>query len=378
MSTLSYDSASSGDAIGRMWHRTRATEVASPGHWERYRNRATADAGQCVPVAAVDPLALSLNESPFPPLRSVRSAIAHAVHSCNRYPEFMPTQLSQAIARHVGVDYRQVLLGAGATGVIQYLLHELADPGDQIAWFTPTFDGYPILAKLAGLNSVMVPLNADGHCDLDALADTAKDARIVAVCWPHSPTGTVEPIGAFERLLRRLSGDTVVIVDEAYVEFVAPQHRLDPVELIDRFPNVVVVRSFSKAYGLAGLRIGYGFGSAALIGLLWDRQVPFGMGAHALAAVTASYRAGAQLRDRVDRITRERRHLRARLTSMGIESADGQANFLYLPPSKNADWLEVFAGSGIRLRPFPDGGVRITVGTRPSTRAILAAVRRGF
>ena len=157
---------------------------------------------------------------------------------------------------------------------------------------SPTFDGYPIFAQMARLISVTVPLDPHGHHDLDALADAACNARVVVLCRPHNPTGTLESAADVERFLRRVPPDTVVLLDEAYIEFVAPEHRLDGPALVRRFPNVVVLRTFSKAYGLAGLRIGYGFGAPELAKTLWTMQLPFGMGITSLVAVAACLRRG--------------------------------------------------------------------------------------
>ena len=142
---------------------------------------------------AVDPLALSLNESPFPPLPAVRSALAHCLDVANRYPEFLPGQLRRMIADRVGVDEDQVVLGTGASGVAMQVLHAVTRPGDRIVMSTPTFDGYPIFAQMARLTQVTVPLDKYGYQDLAAMAEAAADARVVVLCRPHNPTGTLEP-----------------------------------------------------------------------------------------------------------------------------------------------------------------------------------------
>jgi histidinol-phosphate aminotransferase len=324
---------------------------------------------------AVDPLALSLNENPFGPLPAVRSALIESIDAANRYPEFLPEQLRSLIAGRIGVRDEQVVLGAGATGVVLQVLHAVTAPGDRIVMASPTFDGYPILAQMARLISVTVPLDKHGHHDLDAMADAAADAKVVVLCRPHNPTGTVESAADLERFLRRVPPDTVVLLDEAYIEFVAPEHRIDAPSLIQRFPNVVVLRTFSKAYGLAGLRIGYGFGSPELGKTLWTMQLPFGMSITSAVAVAASYDAEAQLRQRIRLITSERRYLQRRIRAMGVYTTDGHANFVYLPEQGRA-WRQAFDNAGVHVRHYPDGGVRITVGHRASTRAVLAAISK--
>lgn len=324
---------------------------------------------------ALDPLALSLNENPFPPLPAVRSALIRSVDAVNRYPDFMPERLRRLIGAHVGVPEEHIVLGAGATGVVMELLRALTNPGDTIVMASPTFDGYPILAQIARLQSVTIPLDAHGRHDLDAIADAGATARVVALCRPHNPTGTMEPASEVMRFLRRIPAETIVLLDEAYIEFVGPEHRIDAARLIALFPNVVVVRTFSKAYGLAGLRIGYGIGSVELAKTVWANQLPFGAAITSLVSVAASYAAEDQLLHRVRLIAAERSYLRRRLSAMGVYSTDSHANFVYLPP-RERPWSEVFADGALRVRYFADGAARITVGGRESTLAVLSAVRK--
>jgi len=340
-------------------------------HWTAAQQRA--DGLDALP-AAVDPLALALNENPFPPLPAVRAALARSIAAANRFPPLLPDALRTLIAERLGVLPVQVVLVAGATGVMLQMLHVLSNRGDPIVMASPTLEGHPMVAGICGLCPVMVPLDQEGHHDLAAMADAARHARIVVVCRPHNPTGMVEPAAAVERFLCRVPGDTLVIIDEAYQEFVGPAHRIDSVGIIKRFPNVVVLRTFSKAYGLAGLRIGYAFGSPHLTDKVWATQLPFGMAITSLVAVAASYCAESQLQQRIRRITVQRRNLRERLRAMGINSTDAHANFIYLGAGARP-WREAFDNSGIRVRHYPDGGVRITVGCHASTRAVLTAVR---
>lgn len=334
--------------------------------------RSGAQAVGALPTA-LDPTALSLNENPFPPLPSVRSALSASIEAANRYPEYLPERLRSLIADRMGLCDEQVVIGAGATGVIMQVLHAVTSPGDTMVMASPTFDGYPIFAQMARLRSVTVPLDAHGHHDLDAMASAAADASVVVVCRPHNPTGTIEPAADLERFLRRVSPDTVVLLDEAYAEFLAPECRIDAVDLVARYPNVVVLRTFSKAYGLAGLRIGYGFCAPRLARQLWTMQLPFGVAITAFVAVAASFDAETELYQRIRMITSERRYLRMRLRSMGVYSTESNANFVYVP-ERGRDWGPAFASTGVRVRQYADGGVRITVGDRRSTRAVVAAV----
>ncbi len=316
---------------------------------------------------------MSLNESPFPPLPGVRSALIESIDAANRYPEYLPERLRSLIADHVGIRDQQVVIGEGATGVILQVLHAMTSPGESMVMTSPTFDGYPIFAQMARLRSVTVPLDQHGHHDLDAMAEAASQARVVVVCRPHNPTGTVESVADIERFLQRVPQDTVVVLDEAYVEFLSADYRIDAPALVERHPNVVVLRTFSKAYGLAGLRIGYGFCASELAGKLWTMQLPFGTGITSLVAVAASYDAENQLQQRIRMIAAERRFMRMRLRAMGVYSTDAHANFVYLP-ARGRPWREAFVDTGLKVRNYADGSVRITVGNRQSTRAVLSAV----
>jgi histidinol-phosphate aminotransferase len=323
---------------------------------------------------AVDPSALAYNENPFSPLPGVRAALTRSVDVANRYPEFLPEALRALIAARLGVDGEQIVLGAGASGVIMQVLHAVTKPGDRFVMASPTFDGYPIFAAMARLLPETVPLDAYGHQDLTAMADAASDAEVVVLCRPHNPTGTVASTVEVQQFLQRVPSDTIVLLDEAYIEFVAPEQQLDTRVLVQQFPNVVVLRTFSKAYGLAGLRIGYGLAAPELAKTLWSMQLPFGISITSAVAVAASYDAEAQLRQRIRLITSQRRYLRRRLCGMGISGTDSHANFLYLPGARWS-WPGVFDSAGLKVRHYGDGGVRITIGGRASTRAVLEAVR---
>ncbi len=333
------------------------------------------------PASSPASFALALNENHFPPLPAVRSAIAEAAASVNRYPEFLPTRMRAVIAGHVGIEPANIAVGAGATGMAIDFLRNFTSPGDRIVSATPTFDGYPIFIRLAGLRPTLVPLNEEGRHDLDAMADAAVDARVVVLCRPHNPTGTIEDRDAVIAWLRRVSPDTLVILDEAYIDFVSPRQRLDAKAIVDAHPNVIVLRTFSKAYGLAGLRTGYAICTPFLASRIWDQHLPFQTTALSLAAVQASVRAESQLAQRITEITAERTFLRRELRGLGVWSAQSQANFVYLAGG-GRPWPEVFCDAGVAVRPVGADAVRITVGDRAASLAVLGAVmtagRRGL
>ncbi|WP_245663581.1 aminotransferase class I/II-fold pyridoxal phosphate-dependent enzyme [Nocardia inohanensis] len=331
--------------------------------------RATDQAGERDRTVRYD---LTLSENPFPPLPSVRAALVDCLRQANRYPEFIPRQLPRLIADHLGVDADQVVVGSGATGVAMQIMQTLPAPGGSFVYATPTFDGYPIMAGQLGLRSVPVPLDTSGRQDLWAMARAVNEhTGLVAVCRPHNPTGTVIAPSELKAFLCAIPARVPVILDEAYVEFLGAADVLDVVELVRRHPNVLVLRTFSKAYGLAGLRIGYAFGSPELVARVRRLQLPFGMPDTAVAAVRASYAAQAELGERVLCITTERELLRTSLRRTGIRVPRSSANFLYLP---GPDIGAALALSGIAAKRYPDGSARIAVGDPGADRAVLHAL----
>ena len=199
---------------------------------------------------------------------------------------------------------------------------------------------------------------------------------MVVLCRPHNPSGTLESAADVERFLRRVPPATIVLLDEAYIEFAAPEHQLDGPALVRRFPNVVVLRTFSKAYGLAGLRIGYGFGSPELIRRLWTMQLPFGMGITSLVAVAACYGAEAQLQQRIRQIRAERDTCGCGFGRWGSAAPTRMrtSSTCRPPGGRGGEVFDVDDPSSPRVRHYADGAVRITVGGRSSTRAVLAAI----
>ncbi|WP_308646553.1 pyridoxal phosphate-dependent aminotransferase [Nocardia cyriacigeorgica] len=237
----------------------------------------------------------------------------------------------------------------------------------------PTFDGYPIMAGMAGVDVVGIPLGTAGEQDLPAIARAVNSrTRLVVLCRPHNPTGTLIPQRDLRRFLRTIPIHIPIVLDEAYVEFLPVPERLDPLPLLAHHPNLLIVRTFSKAYGLAGLRIGYALGHPDLITRIRHLQLPFGVPTLATAAVTASYAAEPELAVRVARITEERDSLREALRRTGLDVPASYANFLFLPGPGIATALR---RAGIAAKTYADGSARIAVGDVEAGRAVLEAVR---
>ncbi len=336
------------------------------------------------------PHRLGLNESAYPPLPAVADALRRWVGQAHRYPEFLPNELRALVAEHVALQGDQVSIGAGATGLIgQVISAVLSRSGQPVATAgsasaaglsptmvtsVPTFDGYPILAALAGMEVVSVPLRADGCQDVDALLGAIDSrCRLLALCSPHNPTGTVLTDAELARVLDSVPADVVVILDEAYIEYA--EHRPDTAELIDRYPNLVVVRTFSKAYGLAGLRVGYAMGSGSVIEAVRAQEMPFGVGSAAAVAVPVALAARAELAERVRAMRVQRERLRSMLSSIGMTTAPSQANCLLLPGTDGQALGETLRSCGVETRDYGAAGRRITVGDAASVDFVIAALR---
>ncbi|WP_067539742.1 pyridoxal phosphate-dependent aminotransferase [Nocardia crassostreae] len=331
------------------------------------------------PAAAANRLGhrLQLNENPYGPPPSVRAALARALASANRYPEFLPQRLPRLIAERLGLAPERVVVGAGATGVIMHIVLEFGSGGAHVVMATPTFDGYPILTAMAGGHPVAVPLTGDGRQDLAAMARAVDErTRLVVLCSPHNPTGTLVAPAELEAFLRRVPASVPVVLDEAYVDFVLGAERADVAALLDRFPNLIVLRTFSKAYGLAALRVGYALGDPELIARIARWQLPFGMNALAEVAVRASYEAEPEIAARVATIGGHRQRLTGGLRALGLSVPESHANFSYLTlPAPDIDRVgTALAGADIHVKHYPTG-IRITVGDRAATETVLDAIR---
>ncbi|MFE9581820.1 pyridoxal phosphate-dependent aminotransferase [Nocardia sp. NPDC006044] len=321
---------------------------------------------------------LSLNENPYGPLPSVQAALTGALVTANRYPEFLPRRLPGLIAERLGYAPERVVVGAGATGVIMHILQEFVTAGAGVVMATPTFDGYPLLTGTVGGRVVEVPLTPEGHQDLAAMS-AAIDERtaVVVLCSPHNPTGTRVEHGALAEFLARTDPSITVVFDEAYIDFVPPADRVDTAVLVERHPNLMVMRTFSKAYGLAALRVGYAFGSAPVIGRIRRWQLPFGMTALAEAGVRACYAAEDELAVRTETITRECGKLTSGLRDLGYRVPTSAANFVYLSgcaPAELDRLRAVFTRDGIQVKHCATG-IRITVGDAAATEAVVGAAR---
>ncbi|MFF3909623.1 aminotransferase class I/II-fold pyridoxal phosphate-dependent enzyme [Streptomyces sp. NPDC001848] len=324
------------------------------------------------------PRLLGLNESPYPPLPSVWKAIRDTADRAHRYPPFHPDRLARRIAGWCGVDGDAVAVGSGSVGVALQLLRAVIRPGDRMVYAWPGFDAYPMLATMAGAEPVPVPLLPDGRQNLAALAGAIDvTTGVVVVCNPHNPTGSLVTAPELAEFLARVPEHVTVLLDEAYIEFVRHPAAPDSLPLLAGRPNLLVLRTFSKAYGLAALRVGYGLGDPRLVARVRKQQLPYGINAVAAAAVEATVEAGQELAARVDAVIGERERLHRRLTRYGLPVLPSQANFLWLPagPGSGTDHAaHTLDTARIQVRHWAGQGVRLTVGRPEDGDAVLSAL----
>jgi histidinol-phosphate aminotransferase len=321
---------------------------------------------------------LSSNESPFGPLPSVAQVIAGAFADVNRYPDNGAADLTEAIARRHSVPPQHIAVGCGSVGVTQQLLAAAAEPGTEVLYAWRSFEAYPLLVRLAGADEVRVPLRNETH-DLEAMAAAITPrTRIVFVCNPNNPTGTVVHRAELEDFLDRVPPDCLVVLDEAYAEYVRDPAVPDGLDLYRERPNTAVLRTFSKAYGLAGLRVGFLVGHEPVTEAVRKTLLPFSVNALAQAAAIASLAAEAELLARVDRVVKERARVRDDLRSQGWTVPVTEANFVWLRlDSDTEDFAAACAGAGISIRPFAGEGARISIGDEEENDEFLT-VARGY
>lgn len=317
---------------------------------------------------------LSSNESPYGPLPSVVEAMKAASGDVNRYPDSGAGDLVAAIGQRFGVPADHIAVGAGSVGVVVQLLEAVSELGAEVVYAWRSFEAYPLLADLASATSVRVSLREETH-DLDALADAVTDrTRLILVCNPNNPTGTAVREAELRAFLDRVPDHVLVVLDEAYREYVRDPEVPDGLTLYTDHANVAVLRTFSKAYGLAGLRVGFLVGPPAVAQAVAKTMTPFAVNHVAQAAAVASLDAEAELLARVDATVAERRRVRDQLIAQGWTVPDSQANFVWLRLGEDTtDFAEACAKSGVAVRPFASEGVRVSIGTPEENNAFLAA-----
>ena len=330
--------------------------------------------GKTVPGA----IKLASNETVFGPLPGVREAIERATAAVNRYPDNGCVELRAALAKHLGSDFapEHVAVGCGSVSLCQQLVQITASAGDEVIFGWRSFELYPPLVQVGGATAIKVPLT-DHMFDLDAMLGAVTDrTRLIFVCNPNNPTSTVVPPDALTRFVDAVPPHILIAIDEAYIEYVREPMLPDSLELVRAHSNVVVLRTFSKAYGLAGLRVGYAIGHPELITALNQVYVPFTVTTVSQAAAIASLDAADELLARTDAVVAERARVSAALRAAGFTSPPPQANFVWLPLGpRTPDFVTQAANARLVVRPYGTDGVRVSVGAPEENDALLRFAR---
>ena len=320
---------------------------------------------------------LSSNELPYPPFPEVVAAIVRAASAANRYPDPGCVELKAVLAERHGVTADRIVAATGSVAVVYHLLQAFCDPGDEVVYAWRSFEAYPIAAQLVGARSVDIPLTPDARHDVAGMLAAVTDrTRVVLACTPNNPTGPAITQPELDALADGLPGRVLLVIDEAYAEFASPDPgvagRGEP--LLDR-PNVVSLRTFSKAYALAGFRVGYGVASRAVAEAVAKCALPFGVGAAAQAAAIAALGVEARVREQVGLVTAERARVLTSIRALGVDVPDSQANFVWIGLGEHAaGFAEHCETAGCVVRPFPGDGVRITISTPAENDLLIAAV----
>lgn len=315
---------------------------------------------------------LSSNENPFDPLPGVVEAVT-AETAYNRYPDASALALRERLAAKYSVAIDQVHIGSGSVALLAQLILAAAGPGDEVLYSWRSFEAYPSLVTVAGATSVRVANRTDHGHDLPEMAAAISDkTRVVIVCSPNNPTGTIVTNDEFEAFMAVVPTDLLVILDEAYIEFVTQTDAVNGPPLLARYPNLVVLRTFSKAYGLAGLRVGYALGPVDILNAARSTALPLSVTIQAAAAAIASLEAEKELLARVRIIAARRDATWQALTRQGWNIPAPQGNFLWLPTgAETTSVAEALGAAGLVVRPFPPEGIRVSIGEEEAVATLL-------
>ncbi|WP_082369483.1 histidinol-phosphate transaminase [Arthrobacter sp. ERGS1:01] len=321
-----------------------------------------------VAVEGLESFKLSSNENPLGPVPAVMDVLRGNV-DIHRYPDTSSTALRNALADFLDIPATDVVTGAGSLGALNQILAAFAgqnDDGtpDEVVYAWRSFEAYPICVGLAGAASVQVPLKADGTHDLPAMAAAVTaNTKVLLLCTPNNPTGPVLHTAETEEFIRSVRSDVVIVIDEAYQEFVRDEEVVDGIAMYRKYPNVVVLRTFSKAHGLAGLRVGYSVSQPELTQYLRAAATPFAVSGIAEQAAVASLANYDQVVERVQSLVDERDRVTAGLAALGWDVPDAQGNFVWLNLGPDTPEFAALADAhGLSVRAFGSEGVRVSIG----------------
>lgn len=332
-------------------------------------------AGRRAQSALTEPLAS--NESHYLPDPAVLAAIASSAVRANRYPDMASLTLRERLAETYSVDADQIAVGPGSVGVLSQLIGAVCDPGDEVIFAWRSFEAYPILCQLAGAKAIQVPLTDTEAHDLSAMAGAISEAtKVILLCTPNNPTGTSISTDDLREFLGQVPSSVLVVLDEAYREY-SPQTGPDSMALYREYPNLCLLRTFSKAYGLAGLRVGYAIAKPELAEGLRRTQVPFSVSAVAESAAVAALGTIDDVTRHAEEIARERDRVVAAARELGWTVPDSTANFIWLrlDDERRERLMAAFDRAEILVRAYPGDGIRITVASPIANDRVLTVLR---
>lgn len=317
---------------------------------------------------------LSSNELPFNATKTIVEAGENALANVNRYPSAIGSALVEKLAARFGISEDQVVVGPGSIQVLANALTAVAQAGNNVVYAWRSFEAYPILVGITGASSRQIPLNDQGGHDLEAmLAAVDADTAAVILCSPNNPTGPSLSALQVREFLRALPKEVLAVLDEAYFEFDTSSGHVDGAALLADFPNLLVLRTFSKAYGLAGLRCGYGLTSPQVAAAIRKVATPFGLSGVAEACGLAALADDAQMRRQVSEICQERARVLEKLRNLGWTIPQAGGNFIWFAGPVGAKIHAAALSQGVQTRKFPEG-VRVTVGSLAENDQFLAAI----
>jgi histidinol-phosphate aminotransferase len=292
-------------------------------------------------VAGSNLAQLASNESPFPPLPEVVEAIAKAAGAMNRYPDPAATRLRQRLADRHEIEPGQISVANGSCDFLLAAAEALLEPGAEIVYAWPSFSMYPNMAAMTGAREIQVPLKEDQTHDLEAmLAEITAATQIVIVCNPNNPTGTYIPFAEIADFVDRVPGHVQIILDEAYIEFQVHDDPASSIDLLKQYPNLVLLRTFSKTHSLAGLRVGYALGSPAFAAAVNAVRQPFSVNALAQAAAVEALEHGDTIQRQIEQQLIERVRVENGVAELGLTTAATQANFSWISLGENGPEIE--------------------------------------
>jgi len=325
---------------------------------------------------------LASNENPEGPLPAVVKAVQAAALEINRYPDAACFKLTEKLAAHLDVAPQSLIFGNGSNEVIDILIRALVSPGENVVFSEHSFIVYPLTCGVHYQCGKPVPLDQEDKHDLPAMAAAIDDkTKLVIVCNPNNPTGTHNTIAEFDTFMAAVPANVIVDVDEAYYEYATAGDYPQTLPMLKKYPNLVLLRTFSKIHSLAGLRVGYGVGHPELIGELHKTREPFNVNMLSQAAAIACLENWDEVAGRCERNQLERERMASELTEMGLAVVPSQTNFILVRITGNAgEMTEKLLKRGIIVRPMHafglgDGAIRISVGLPDENSQCLAAMK---